>query len=101
MSAAIEVRDLVKVFKGPGGGARAVDGVSFSARFGEIFGVLGPNGAGKTTTLRILSTTLRPTSGAASIHGFDIARQPNEVRRRIWRGRGVRRGGTDLVGRIR
>ncbi|HVY62952.1 MAG TPA: ATP-binding cassette domain-containing protein, partial [Planctomycetota bacterium] len=62
---------------------RALAGVSFSCRPGEIFGILGPNGAGKTTTLRILSTTLQPTGGTAVIGGHDILREPDQVRRRI------------------
>jgi len=61
----------------------ALDGVSFDAAPGQIFGLLGPNGAGKTTALRILSTVLRPTSGTVTINGFDVVRQPAEVRRQI------------------
>jgi ABC-2 type transport system ATP-binding protein len=75
----IEVRDLVKVF----GETRAVDGVSFSVAGGELFGFLGPNGAGKTTTIRILATLLCPTSGTARVAGFDVCRQPHDVRRRL------------------
>ena len=73
----IEVRDLVKVF---GRSTRAVDGLSFKVHRGELFGFLGPNGAGKTTTIRILATLLRPTSGSASVAGFDVSRRPQEVR---------------------
>ena len=61
----------------------AVRGVSFDCRPGEIFGLLGPNGAGKTTTLRILSTVLKPTTGLAVVAGFDVVREPREVRRNI------------------
>ncbi|MBY0229805.1 MAG: ATP-binding cassette domain-containing protein, partial [Gemmataceae bacterium] len=61
----------------------AVDEVSFTARPGEILGLLGPNGAGKTTTMRILCTVLKPTGGSASIAGFDVATQAQEVRRHI------------------
>jgi ABC-2 type transport system ATP-binding protein len=61
----------------------ALDDVSFSVRSGELFGLLGPNGSGKTTLFRILSTLMVPTSGHAHILGFDPAKQPNEVRRRI------------------
>lgn len=61
----------------------ALDGISFDAGPGEIFGLLGPNGAGKTTMLRILSTVLRPTSGQASVSGFDVVTQPTQVRRHI------------------
>jgi sodium transport system ATP-binding protein len=61
----------------------ALDGLSFTARAGEVFGLLGPNGAGKTTALRILSTVLQPTSGTASINGFDCVTQPSLVRHHI------------------
>jgi ABC-2 type transport system ATP-binding protein len=61
----------------------ALDNVSFQVRPAEIFGLLGPNGSGKTTLFRILSTLMIPTSGYAQIAGFDPAKQPNEVRRRI------------------
>ncbi|MFN8661125.1 MAG: ATP-binding cassette domain-containing protein [Thermomicrobiales bacterium] len=77
--AAIEVRDLVKTF----GEFTAVDHLSFSVPHGEIFGFLGPNGAGKSTTIKMLCTLLRPTSGTATVNGFDVARQPNEVRASI------------------
>ena len=76
---AIEVRDLTRSF----GATTAVDGLSLRVEQGEIFGFLGPNGAGKTTTLRMLSTLLRPTSGEARVAGFDVARFPMEVRRRL------------------
>jgi sodium transport system ATP-binding protein len=61
----------------------ALDGVSFQAGPGEIYGLLGPNGAGKTTALRILSTVLRPTAGTAKISGLDVVTQPSLVRHRI------------------
>lgn len=57
--------------------------VSFDVRPGEVVGLLGPNGAGKTTTLRMLSTTLRPTSGTARIAGYDVVREPDKVRASI------------------
>lgn len=65
------------------GEVRAVDGVSFDARPGEIFGILGANGAGKTTTLRMLATILKPTSGRASIAGHDVVAEPEAVRRSL------------------
>jgi ABC-2 type transport system ATP-binding protein len=83
---AIRVDHLVKEFGGRLGmrpTTRAVDGLSFTIARGAIFGLLGPNGAGKTTTLRILTTLVRPTSGHASVLGYDVAHQPGEVRRRI------------------
>ncbi len=81
---ALEVRDLVKIYtprrRQP---VRAVDGMSFTVAPGIIFGLLGPNGAGKSTTLRILTTLSLPTGGSAEILGFDVIKQPLEVRRRI------------------
>src|ERR1043165_7444584 len=83
-SATIQVVDLTKSFRDLRRGlVHAVDGVSFEARAGEIFGLLGPNGAGKTTTMRILCTVLRPTGGVARVAGFDVATQPGEVRKSI------------------
>ena len=61
----------------------ALDGISFRAQPGQVFGLLGPNGAGKTTTLRILSTLLRPTAGTARVNGYDVLVQPSLVRRQI------------------
>jgi sodium transport system ATP-binding protein len=61
----------------------AVDDVSFEVRAGEVFGLLGPNGAGKTTTLRMLSTLLKPSSGTATLNGFEITREPQKVREQI------------------
>ncbi|MBC7119985.1 MAG: ATP-binding cassette domain-containing protein [Candidatus Methanosuratus sp.] len=80
MNHIIQVRELSKSFNGT---TRAVDGISFEVYEGEIFGFLGPNGAGKTTTISMLTTLLRPTSGSATICGFDILKEPNEVRKRI------------------
>src|SRR5512136_2608580 len=78
-SQAVEAVSLTKQFDS----FVAVDRVTFSVRRGEIFGFLGPNGAGKTTTIRMLLGLLRPTSGTATVLGFDVARQPEEVRKRI------------------
>jgi len=75
----IVVRDLTKVF----GKFTAVDHVTFDVRKGEIFGFLGANGAGKSTTIRMLCGLLGPTSGAASVGGFDIGREPDRVKERI------------------
>jgi len=75
----IEVRDLHKAF----GTVKAVDGVSFSARDGEITGLLGPNGAGKTTTLRMLYTLMAPDRGQVLVDGIDAAVDPLGVRRRL------------------
>ena len=73
---------------------QAVNGVSLTVKSGEIFGFLGPNGAGKTTTLRMLCTLLPVDEGDASIAGFDLKRQPNEVRKNI--GYVGQMGGADL-----
>lgn len=61
----------------------AVDGVDLQIQRGEIFGLLGPNGAGKSTTIRMLCTLLEPTSGTARVHGFDVVKQANDVRRSL------------------
>ncbi len=80
----IHVENLTKSFRDlRRGQVRAVDGVSFEARPGEVFGLLGPNGAGKTTTMRILCTVLRPTSGTATLAGFDVFTEPEKVRQHI------------------
>jgi ABC-2 type transport system ATP-binding protein len=75
----IEVNGLSKSY----GDYQAVYDVSFSAEKGQIVGFLGPNGAGKTTTIRMLATYLPPSSGKASIAGYDIVSQADEVRKRI------------------
>lgn len=79
MTYAIETRDLTKRF----GDFTAVSGVTLSVQPGEVLVLLGPNGAGKTTTTRMLASILPPSRGVALIAGFDAARQPSEVRRRI------------------
>lgn len=61
----------------------AINGISFSAKAGEVFGLLGPNGAGKTTALRILATILKPTTGTARVFNFDVVTQPHYVRHSI------------------
>jgi ABC-2 type transport system ATP-binding protein len=76
---AVEIDDMVKKF----GDFVAVDHVSLKIAKGEIFGFLGPNGAGKSTTIRMLCGLLTPTSGRGSVNGFDVASQPEEIRRSI------------------
>lgn len=61
----------------------AVDHISFDVGVGEIFGLIGPNGAGKSTAIKMLTTPLPPTSGTAAVAGYDIIREPGEVRRKI------------------
>ena len=76
---AVQVKDLVKKF----GAFVAVDHVTFEVGRGEIFGFLGPNGAGKSTTIRILCGLLAPGGGSAFVAGFDVAKEPEMVRRNI------------------
>lgn len=78
-SPAIDVRNLTRRF----GDIIAVDQATLAAEQGEIFGLIGPNGAGKSTLIKMLTTLLPPTSGSATVAGFDIVRRPAEVRRRI------------------
>jgi len=77
--AAVTVDRLEKTL----GKNKALRGISFEAKSGEIFGLLGPNGAGKTTTLRIVCTLLAPDSGSVQVLGFDTRTAPEEVRRRV------------------
>ncbi len=77
--AAVETRDLVKRF----GDFVAVDRVTLQIRRGEIFGFLGPNGAGKSTTIRILCGLLSPTSGEATVAGFDVRTQSEHIKQHI------------------
>jgi ABC-2 type transport system ATP-binding protein len=79
MSVAIEVERLTKRF----GDFTAVDAISFSVNQGEVFGLLGPNGAGKSTLIRMLTTLVSPTSGSARVNGYDVAREPDRVRKSI------------------
>jgi oleandomycin transport system ATP-binding protein len=77
--AAVAVRGMVKHY----GDTKALDGVDLEVREGTVMGVLGPNGAGKTTLVRILSTLLRPDAGKATVAGYDVVRQPRQLRRVI------------------
>jgi ABC-2 type transport system ATP-binding protein len=79
MTAAIETIALTRRF----GDFTAVDSIDFSVKPGTIFGLLGPNGAGKSTTIKMLTTLLAPTSGTATVAGFDIIHSPVEVRKNI------------------
>lgn len=76
---AVRAEGLVKHF----GDVKALDGVDLTVERGQVVGLLGPNGAGKTTTVRILATLLQPTAGRAEVAGFDVVRQPDEVRKAI------------------
>ncbi|WP_297507517.1 ABC transporter ATP-binding protein [Thermococcus sp.] len=77
--AAVEVENLEKDYRK----VRALKGISFDVKEGEIFGLIGPNGAGKSTTLKILATLLRPTGGKAEVFGHDVVDEASEVRRMI------------------
>jgi ABC-2 type transport system ATP-binding protein len=79
--AIIVVDKLSKTFSD--GKIKAVDGVSFEVKEGEIFGFLGPNGAGKTTTINMLTTLLKPSSGNAEVCGYNVYKHPTEVRRSV------------------
>jgi ABC-2 type transport system ATP-binding protein len=79
MESAVIVENLTKNY----GDVLALDHISFEVKHGEIFGLLGPNGAGKTTTIKILTGLTKPTSGRAIVAGFDVIKQPNEVKKRI------------------
>ncbi len=80
----IHVRQLTKHYSDLKlGRVVALAGISFDAAAGQVYGLLGPNGAGKTTALRILSTMLRPTSGTATVNGYDVLTQAPQVRRQI------------------
>ncbi|MGW7066626.1 ABC transporter ATP-binding protein [Streptomyces sp. NPDC054855] len=92
--AIISTAGLTQTFRTKRGTVEAVRGIDLTVAPGEILGFLGPNGAGKTTTLRMLTTLLAPTGGAATVAGCDLARDPASVRRRI--GYVAQSGGVDL-----
>lgn len=75
----IEVKDLTKNY----GSRRAIDNLSFSVQKGDVVGFLGPNGAGKSTTMKIITGFMAPSSGSASVAGFDVFENPLEVKKRI------------------
>jgi sodium transport system ATP-binding protein len=80
----IETQGLTKVFRDKTRGSiRAVDGVSFICKPGQIYGLLGANGAGKTTTLRMLATILEPSEGTAVVCGYDVIEKPEKVRANV------------------
>jgi ABC-2 type transport system ATP-binding protein len=83
MDSIISTTDLRKTFRSQRGNVDAVRGVTIDVARGEIFGFLGPNGAGKTTTLRMVTTLLPIDAGTAMVAGFDVARQPSQVRSRV------------------
>jgi len=93
----VRTHELSKHFVDPKNEVKkAVDGISFEARPGKIFGLLGVNGAGKTTALRMLSTVITPTHGTATVNGFDVVTQSADVRASI----GFMSNSTALYGRL-
>jgi len=80
MSNMIEVKDLLLIYSN---GTKAVDNISFNVRKGEFFGFLGPNGAGKSTTIKVLTTLLRKTSGSVHVAGYNLDKDPKEIRKMI------------------
>jgi len=80
---AITAEGLVKVYKTRKSVVRALDGIDLAVSQGTVLGLLGPNGAGKTTAVRILATLLKPDAGRATVAGFDVVREPDEIRRVI------------------
>jgi oleandomycin transport system ATP-binding protein len=83
MTFAIQAEGLTKRFGSPTTGTQALAGIDLAVREGTVLGVLGPNGAGKTTAVRILATLLQADSGHATVAGFDIRKQPQQVRQNI------------------
>jgi ABC-2 type transport system ATP-binding protein len=79
----IEAEGLVKIYKSRKSEVRALDGVDLAVKEGTVLGLLGPNGAGKTTTVRILATMLKPDAGRATVAGFDVVRQAQDLRKVI------------------
>ena len=93
----IETRHLTKTFRDKKRGEiRAADDITFRVEPGQIYGLLGANGAGKTTTLRLLATLLQPTSGSATIAGYDVVRDAQKVRANV----GFLAASTALYGRL-
>src|SRR5579872_544200 len=79
--AAVSAQNLCKVYRTKKGSVKALDGLSFSASKGEIFGLIGPDGSGKTSLFRILTTLLLPDSGTATVKGLDVVKDYRQIRR--------------------
>ncbi len=93
----ISINSLSKIFEDKKRGQiKAVDSISFEVKKGEIFGLLGTNGAGKTTTLRMLATILSPSEGTATVCGYDLVKNPDDIRAAI----GYLTGDTNLYTRL-
>jgi len=79
----IEINNLTKIYDSRKGKVKALDGIDLEVKKGDIFGFIGPNGAGKTTTIQIMTGVIPPTSGGVKIAGYDITREPIEIKKRI------------------
>lgn len=95
--AIVQVTQLARRFQSKSGTVVALDSVDLEVNEGEVFGLLGPNGAGKTTLIRILSTLLLPTSGRATILGYDVAKEPDKIRPIINMASGAERAGYEFI----
>jgi ABC-2 type transport system ATP-binding protein len=95
--AIVETRQLARRFQSKTSTVVALDGVDLDVTEGEVFGLLGPNGAGKTTLIRILSTLLLPTSGHATILGYDVAKEAEKIRPIINMASGAERAGYEFI----
>lgn len=95
--AIVETHQLRRQFESAKNKVIALEGVDLQVNEGEVFGLLGPNGAGKTTLIRILSTLLLPTSGTATIAGFDVATEAEKVRPLINMASGAERAGYEFI----
>jgi len=93
----VETRGLGRSFRSKASNVVALESVDLRVSEGEVFGLLGPNGAGKTTLIRILSTLLLPTSGAATIAGYDVASEPEKIRPLINMASGAERAGYEFI----
>jgi ABC-2 type transport system ATP-binding protein len=95
--AIVETHKLARKFESKGNNVVALESVDLQVNEGEVFGVLGPNGAGKTTLIRILSTLLLPTSGTATVFGYDVAKEAEKVRPLINMASGSERAGYEFI----
>jgi ABC-2 type transport system ATP-binding protein len=93
----VETRELGRTFDSKGTSIPALENVNLDVNEGEVFGLLGPNGAGKTTLIRILSTLLLPTSGTATIAGYDVASETEQIRPLINMASGAERAGYEFI----
>jgi ABC-2 type transport system ATP-binding protein len=93
----VETHQLARKFESKGNDVVALQSVDLQVNEGEVFGLLGPNGAGKTTLIRILTTLLLPTSGTATVAGYDVANQTEKIRPIINMASGAERAGYEFI----